>query len=79
MTAPRRKQVCLDVTTVYHCVTRCVRRSFLCGYDKLTRRNYDHRRAWIEDRLILLAEDFCIEILGFSIMSNHYHIVLNVD
>ncbi len=79
MTTARRKQVCLDVTTVYHCVTRCVRRSFLCGYDKLTRRNYDHRRAWIEDRLLLLADVFCIEIVGYAILSNHYHVLLNVD
>ena len=79
MTTARRKQVCLDVTTVYHCVTRCVRRSFLCGYDKLTRKNYNHRRAWIEDRLLLLAEVFCIEIVGYAILSNHYHVLLNVD
>ncbi len=79
MTTARRKQLRLDVTPVYHCVTRCVRRSFLCGYDKLTRKNYDHRRAWIEQRLLLLAEIFCIEIAGYSIMSNHYHVVLNVN
>ena len=79
MTTARRKQLRLDVTSVYHCVTRCVRRSFLCGYDKLTRKNYDHRRAWIEQRLLLLAEVFCIELAGYSIMSNHYHVVLNVN
>ena len=56
MTTARRKQVCLDVTTVYHCVTRCVRRLYLCGYGKLTHRNHDQRRAWTEDRLLLLAE-----------------------
>ncbi len=79
MTIARRKQICLDVTSVYHCISRCVRRSFLCGYDKLSKKNYDHRRAWIEDRLLLLAEVFCIEIAGYAILSNHYHVVLNVN
>lgn len=78
MTIARRNQVCLEVTPVYHCVTWCVRRSYLCGYDTLTRRNCDHRLAWIEDRLLLLAEVFCVEILGYSIMCNHYHVILKV-
>lgn len=78
MTIARRKQICLDVTSYYHCTTRCVRHSFLCGKDKITRRNYNHRRKWIEDHLLKLAEVFCIDIAGYAIMSNLYHVVLHV-
>ncbi len=79
MTTPRRRQICLDVTPYYHCITRCVRRCFLCGYDKQSKKNYNHRRSWIEERLLQLSEVFCIDIAGYSVMSNHYHVVLRVD
>lgn len=52
---------------------------FLCGYDRVNRRRCDHRKQWIEDCLILLAEIFCIDVAGFAVMSNHYHVVLRVD
>ena len=29
---------------VYHCINRCVRRSFLCGTDPVSGKNYDHRK-----------------------------------
>ena len=79
MTTARRQQICLGITPFYHCVTRCVRRAYLCGYDRVGKRNLDHRRQWIEDRLVLFAEVFCIDIAGFTVMSNHYHVVLRVD
>lgn len=79
MTIARRKQLCLDVTPYYHCITRCVRRAFLCCQDRESRRIYDHRRGWIEKHLLLLSEVFCIDIAGYAIMSNHYHVVLKVD
>ncbi len=60
----------------YHCVNRCVRRCFLCGDDTHTGRNYDHRKAWLEQRFEFLAGQFGVDIIGFAIMSNHFHLVL---
>ncbi len=62
--------------SVLHCINRCVRRCFLCGEDPATGRNYEHRKRWLEDRLKFLAGQFGIDVLGFAIMSNHFHLVL---
>ena len=61
---------------VYHCINRCVRRAFLCGQDPVSGRNYDHRKLQIQQRLEMLAGEFGIDVLGFTIMSNHLHVVL---
>ena len=79
MTIARRKQLRLDITPYYHCLTRCVRRAFICGRDKVTGRDFSHRRDWIEKHLFVLTEVFCIDIAGYAILSNHYHLVLHVD
>jgi len=62
--------------SVFHCLNRCVRQAFLCGVDRLTGRNFDHRKAWLEERLKFLAGVFGIDVLSFAIMSNHFHVVL---
>lgn len=63
---------------IYHCIARCVRRAFLCGEDPLTGRDFSHRKDWLRDRLKLFAECFAVEICGYSILSNHLHVVVRL-
>jgi REP element-mobilizing transposase RayT len=62
--------------SVFHCINRCVRKCFLCGRDAATGRDYEHRKTWLEDRLRFLAGCFGIDVLGFSVMDNHFHVIL---
>ncbi|ADN75522.1 protein of unknown function DUF1568 [Ferrimonas balearica DSM 9799] len=79
MPQPRRNQVSLQDTCYYHCVSRCVRRSFLCGQDPYTGKSYEHRRGWVEKRLLRLTDIFAISVCAFAVMSNHTHVVLCVE
>ena len=68
MPYPRHAQVSTQTTPYYHCVSRCVRRAFLCGWDRLTGRSYEHRKEWIVGRLRLLGEIFCIDVCAYAVM-----------
>ena len=76
MTDARNHHLFLYEPTFYHLMSRCVRRAFLCGKDKFTRKRYDHRKRWLEKRLFELSELFFIDLYGYAIMSNHYHLVI---
>jgi hypothetical protein len=65
-----------DEKAIVHVMNRTVRRCFLFGDDELTGRNYDYRKDWIELRMEYLARYFGIDILCYSILSNHFHQVL---
>jgi REP element-mobilizing transposase RayT len=51
----------------------------LCGFDKSTGENFEHRREWVDSRILELATDFAIDICAYAVMSNHLHVVIKVD
>lgn len=79
MTRARRELVSLGDTPYYHCVSRCVRRAFLCGEDAYSKQSYEHRKPWVIERLKTLSEVFAVDICAYAVMSNHYHLVVHID
>ncbi|GAA5505647.1 hypothetical protein [Novipirellula caenicola] len=65
-----------DEIAIAHTSNRTVRRCFLMGDDPISGKNFDHRKVWIEQRLIHFAGTFGVDLLCFSILSNHFHLIL---
>ena len=63
----------------YHLVSRCVRRAFLCGFDDYTGRDCSHRRDWLVERLRRLAPCFAVDVYAYTVLDNHFHLVLRHD
>lgn len=79
MTYPRAHLVDQKNGGYYHCISRCVRQSWLCGTDHQNGKSYEHRRGWIASRIQLLTNLFAVDVYAYAIMSNHYHIVVRLD
>ena len=62
----------------YHCVSRCVRRAWLCGLDSYTGKSFVHRKPIVEARIQKLGEIFAVGIHTYAVMSNHVHVVLSL-
>ena len=67
------------MTPYLHLVNRAVRKAWLSGIDPITKKDFSHRKHWVEDRILMLSRYFTIDIAAYAVMSNHYHIVCRVD
>ena len=76
MTLPRSHYVKEGEEGLFHCYNRCVRRAFLCGYDAVTGKDFSHRKQWFVDRLRFLAGIFSLEVCVYSVMNNHFHLIV---
>jgi len=79
MPQARQNQISLDATSTYHCISRCVRRQYLCGVDTHTGKDFSHRRDWIRTRIFELQSIFAIDVCAYAVMNNHTHLVLCVQ
>jgi hypothetical protein len=72
-----RTEICAsDEIQAFHLINRCVRRTFLCGKDRRSGKDYSHRKEWIRERLEELAGIFGIDVMAFAVLSNHLHVVV---
>ncbi len=68
-----------NTSGAYHCVSRCVRRAWLCGVDPYSGMDYSYRKIHVEQRLQGVAACYAVGIYGYAVMSNHRHIVVHVN
>ncbi len=55
---------------IYHAISRCVRRAYLCGD------GFEHRRDWIQKRIEFLGSLLAVDIYAWDILGNHLHVLL---
>ena len=73
---PRKSILPIGEDFIVHVISRCVRRAWLCGQDPYSGKDYEHRRAWVLERIQVLVGSFAIEVPAYAVMSNHSHLVL---
>lgn len=79
MTSARQHLAATDAPGTYQCVSRCVRGAFLCGRDTLTGRSFEHRKRWVEERVLVLAESFAVSVHALALTSTHLHVIVHIN
>lgn len=79
MTKPRSYYVDSEHARYYHITSRCVRRAWLMGEDPLTGADHEFRKTILLHRIKHLSRFFAVEIMGYALMSNHFHLVVRYD
>ena len=79
MAIKRSVQVDLSLTTKFHCCTRAVRKAFILDSHPIDNPDKIDRRKWIEERILFLTTVFSIDVCAYAVMSNHYHVILDVN
>ena len=78
MTQSRQSQVSLSDTPYYHCISRCVRRAYLCGENKYTEKTFEQSRQWVIERKLMDVQVYllCLKSLlhffSFRCCGFHY-------
>lgn len=73
---PRGEVIDESRVGVYHVWMRCVRKMFLCGFDRYSKRDYSYRKEWFTERLAELSSIFAVDACVWAILSNHYHLIV---
>ncbi len=61
---------------IVHAISRSTRACWLFGDDPHSGKNYDHRKEWIVGLIKRFAANFGIDVLSYSVLSNHHHQML---
>ncbi len=72
----RRDRIDPRKVQIIHALSRTTRACRLFGDDPYSGKNYDHRKAWVERLIIRFAANFGIDVLSYSVLSNHHHQML---
>ena len=62
--------------TIAHTVAKTARNLFLLGEDLVSKTHNSHRKDWILDILEFQSSLMAIDLISFSLMSNHIHQIL---
>lgn len=79
MTTARRELKDPHHAASFHCVARCVRRAWLCGFDSYLSKSFEHRKSWVVDRIREVGSIFACGIYSYAVMSNHLHLVVHMS
>jgi hypothetical protein len=63
----------------YHCINRCVRNAWLCGFNRYTQRSFEHRKLWVEARICELGKIFACHIHSWVLTSNQLQLIVQMS